>query len=136
MKPMTRFQRDAQPARASRGKGSAQDIADLWRNAEGPAERVGVAMGTLLVLLLVAVPVGYLIYLVLSDLFGLIFVVLMVFLMVFIIPPIVWLPLVLHPEPPPKPAGASVSDREWKRLWTSAWQRGVWREYARQTRRR
>lgn len=132
---MTRSHGEPLPARKSRHQGFAQDIADQWRNAEGPAERVGVAVGTLFGLLLGALPAGYLVYLLLSDVAGIIVIVMMVFLMV-VVPPIAWVPLLFPPKPPPKPAGANMSDREWKRLWTSEWQRDVWREWARQTRRR
>ena len=122
---MTRFQRDSPPARKSGGRGSTQDIAALWRNAEGPAERVGVAVGILLFVVLV----GYPIYLFLNaldwaDWVLLLFSIVFTGLVVLNHPEL----LVFPPKAPPKPAGVTVSDREWKRLWTQEWERAFRRE--------
>ena len=122
---MTRFQRDSPPARNSGGRGSTQDLAALWRNAEGSAERVGVAVGALLFVVLV----GYPIYLFLNaldwtDWVLLLFSIVFTGLVVLNHPEL----LVSPPKAPPKPAGVTVSDREWKRLWTQEWELALRRE--------
>ena len=122
---MTRFQRASPPARKSGGRGSTQDLAARWRNAEGPAERVGMAVGILLFVVLV----GYPIYLFLNALDWADWVLLLFSIMftglVFLKHPEL---LVFPPKAPPKPAGVTVSDRKWKRLWTQEWERAFQRE--------